>query len=75
MSFTDNIESLRIRPDLTIGIGSIVSICTGQISYTATVSDIIEKNNEYWIESLTQFGSYMTHSADMYRHCASLICA
>lgn len=75
MSFTDNVESLRIRPDLTIGIGSIVSICTGQISYTATVSDIIERNNEYWIESLTQFGSYMTHSADMYRHCASLICA
>lgn len=75
MSFTAGVESLRIRPDLIIGIGSIVSICTGQISYTATVSDIIEKNNEYWIESLTQFGSYMTHPADMYRHCASLICA
>lgn len=70
-----DILSLQIRPDLTVEAGSIVSICTGQISFTATVSSITKRNNEYWIESLTQFGSYMTHSADMYRHCASLICA
>lgn len=40
------IMSLIVRSDLTIEIGSIVSICTEKISYKATVSDIIEKNIE-----------------------------